>query len=184
MRNSVPIKVEAALLLVLVCLILYPRTSLAEQYAYEPIGFTLDISKNRVSLELKEKPFKNVAKTLESKTGFHFAYNDNLDNIPITISAKNSSLEETLEDLSARYGLRFKQVNSTIHVVKDAPRTPEVLEVRENRTITGVVMDNQGVTIPGANIIEIGTTNGVATNIDGEFTLNLITTNPRILVSL
>ena len=183
MRNSLPLKARAGMLLVFVCLMMYSVTSSAEQYAFEPAGLVLDMSKNRLSLELSEKPFKNVAKTLESKTGFHFAYNDNLENIPITISAKNSSLEETLVDLSTRYGLRFKQVNNTIHVVRDTPRTPEVVEVRENRTITGVVMDNQGVTIPGANIIEIGTTNGVATNIDGEFTLNLITTNPRILVS-
>src|SRR5690554_3203251 len=109
MRNSLPLKARAGMLLVFVCLMMYSVTSSAEQYAFEPAGLVLDMSKNRVSLELSEKPFKNVAKTLESKTGFHFAYNDNLENIPITISAKNSSLEETLVDLSSRYGLRFKQ---------------------------------------------------------------------------
>lgn len=171
------------MLLVFVCLTMYSGISAAEQYAYESAGFTLDMSKNRLSLELREKPFKNVANTLESKTGFHFAYNDNLENMPITLSAKNSSLEETLVDLSTRYGLRFKQVNNTIHVVRTTPKAPEVAVVRENRTISGVVMDEKGITIPGANIIEMGTTNGVATNIDGQFSLNLITTNPRILVS-
>src|SRR5690606_22966946 len=126
----------------------------------------LDISKNRLSLEATDRPFKTVAKALESKTGFHFAYNDQLEDMPISLSATNLSLEETLVELSKQYGLRFKQVNNTIHVVRNAP-TQVLEEKREDRVITGVVMDEKGVTIPGANIIEVGTTNGVATNIDG-----------------
>src|SRR5690606_37049405 len=130
MRNNLPIKTRAGLLLVFVCLMMYPWFSASAQYAYDPIGISLDISKNRVSLELKERQYKKVARTKDTKTDYHVDDNDNVNNFTITKTAKKITLEESLEDLSARYGMRFKQVNSTIHVVKDAPRTPEVVEVR------------------------------------------------------
>jgi len=38
-------------------------------------------------------------------------------------------------------------------------------------TITGTVMDNNGLPIPGANIIVVGTSSGNATDFDGNFTL-------------
>lgn len=37
------------------------------------------------------------------------------------------------------------------------------------RSITGVVKDNTGNSLPGVNIIEKGTTNGVATDLDGKY---------------
>ncbi|WP_370479237.1 SusC/RagA family TonB-linked outer membrane protein [Tamlana flava] len=43
----------------------------------------------------------------------------------------------------------------------------------QKRTITGVVKDNQGVPLPGANVIVKGTTTGVVTDFDGEFELNV-----------
>ena len=43
-----------------------------------------------------------------------------------------------------------------------------------SQAITGVVVDAiDGTTIIGAAVIEKGTTNGVATNLDGKFSLNV-----------
>lgn len=41
------------------------------------------------------------------------------------------------------------------------------------RTITGNVTDQQGSPLPGASIVEMGTTNGTTTNFDGNFTLTV-----------
>ena len=40
-------------------------------------------------------------------------------------------------------------------------------------TITGVVKDKEGEPVIGANVLEKGTSNGVITNIDGEYTLKV-----------
>ena len=40
-------------------------------------------------------------------------------------------------------------------------------------TVTGVVKDKSGEPIIGANILEKGTTNGVITNVDGQYTLKV-----------
>lgn len=40
-------------------------------------------------------------------------------------------------------------------------------------TISGVVTDDQGVALPGATILEVGTNNGVTTDFDGNFTITV-----------
>jgi TonB-linked SusC/RagA family outer membrane protein len=40
-------------------------------------------------------------------------------------------------------------------------------------TVTGTVVDSEGVPLPGANVIEKGTTNGTQTDFDGNFTLEV-----------
>ena len=51
-------------------------------------------------------------------------------------------------------------------------------------TITGTVMDvDANAPLPGANVIEKGTTNGVSTDFDGKFTLTTQATSGQIVVS-
>ncbi|KKL99571.1 hypothetical protein LCGC14_1813050, partial [marine sediment metagenome] len=38
--------------------------------------------------------------------------------------------------------------------------------------ITGTVVDDQGVVLPGSDVIIKGTTKGATTNFDGEFTID------------
>lgn len=51
------------------------------------------------------------------------------------------------------------------------------------QTIKGVVKDAKGEPIIGASVIEKGTNNGILTNIDGEFTLNLKNSSSNIDIS-
>lgn len=44
---------------------------------------------------------------------------------------------------------------------------------QSGRTITGTVTDNSGETIIGANIVEVGTTNGTVTDLNGRYTLTV-----------
>ena len=41
------------------------------------------------------------------------------------------------------------------------------------KTVTGTVVDEQGQTLPGVNVMEKGTTNGTITDIDGKYSLNV-----------
>ncbi len=50
-------------------------------------------------------------------------------------------------------------------------------------TITGTVVDGSGETIPGVNILEAGTTNGTVTDLDGNFTLNVASSDAILTFS-
>ena len=49
----------------------------------------------------------------------------------------------------------------------------------QNIQLTGTVTDTTGETVIGASVLEKGTTNGVITNIDGNFSLNV---SPKAII--
>lgn len=57
------------------------------------------------------------------------------------------------------------------------------LALFSQKTLTGSVTDNSNFPLPGASVIEKGTTNGAATNIDGVFSIDLTETPTTLVVS-
>ena len=49
----------------------------------------------------------------------------------------------------------------------------EVTEQMQTQTVTGLVVDAKGEAVIGASVVEKGTTNGIVTDLDGKFTLNV-----------
>lgn len=60
--------------------------------------------------------------------------------------------------------------------------TTEIVQ-QQTVTITGVVKDKSGEPIIGANVLEKGTSNGVITNVDGEYTLKVSGSNSVLIIS-
>lgn len=52
----------------------------------------------------------------------------------------------------------------------------------QKRSITGIVVDMTGEPIIGASIVEMGTTNGTVTDIDGKFSLS-VASNGKIQIT-
>jgi len=54
-----------------------------------------------------------------------------------------------------------------------SPHADMIQSIMQQKTIKGTVVDETGEPIIGANVVEKGTTNGVITDFNGEFTLNV-----------
>ncbi|MEM8848280.1 MAG: mucoidy inhibitor MuiA family protein [Bacteroidota bacterium] len=94
---------------------------------------------------------------------------NNWDNVSITLSAGNPNANVTKPNLGTQY-LNFTNRNSKGRSVvkkKAYPYNPTV------KTVTGTVIDQTGLPLPGANIVVKGTTNGTQTDFDGNFSLNV-----------
>lgn len=50
-------------------------------------------------------------------------------------------------------------------------------------SVTGQIVDENGVPLPGANVIEKGTNNGVATDLDGNFSINVSSSSSILVIS-
>lgn len=75
-----------------------------------------------------------------------------------------------------RYSLRF----ALLHLVLLA----FTINMNAQQTaVTGSVKDSNGLPLPGANILEKGTTNGVTADFDGNFSLDLSNQNSILVVS-
>ena len=61
---------------------------------------------------------------------------------------------------------------------------PDMMESQQtSKTITGRITDQKGESLIGVNVVEAGTTNGTITDIDGNYTLKLTTTNLILNIS-
>ncbi|MDR2389351.1 MAG: SusC/RagA family TonB-linked outer membrane protein, partial [Tannerellaceae bacterium] len=56
-------------------------------------------------------------------------------------------------------------------------------QLQNKRTVTGTVLDANGETVIGANVVEKGTTNGTITDIDGKFSLDVQQEKAVLVVS-
>lgn len=54
-----------------------------------------------------------------------------------------------------------------------SPHADMIENIMQQKTIKGVVVDATGEAIIGANVVVKGTTNGIITDIDGNFSLNV-----------
>lgn len=129
----------------------------------------------KITLQGDNLSLKDYLNTIEKQTEYLFIYDAGVNvNKKISVNMVGKSIKEVLDNFSALLGLSYSQKGSYIvlssHKVKE---TSASLVDRQKKTITGVVTDEMGEPIIGANVIEKGTTNGIITDIDGKFTLEV-----------
>lgn len=86
----------------------------------------------------------------------------------VSLNVKNASARRAMDAMLKGTNLRYEVSNTQIVLFvkpKNAPTGPV--------TLKGQVVDQFGEPVIGANVIEEGTTNGVVTNLDGNYTLTV-----------
>lgn len=137
----------------------------------------------KVSIHARNQRLVEVLADLEKQTDFVFAYNQEVvrDKSRITISL-SSDLRTVLEKITEQVDYDFRRINRNIYVIRSKAASSVVrkLEVDEEIktpskyiVIQGKVVDEAGLPVPGATIVVEGTNIGTATDIDGNFSLNV-----------
>lgn len=139
--------------------------------------------KTKITLDLENVSVENVLDKIESLTEFKFFYFDNEINYKkkVSLKVKKEPISKILKKLFANSNIEFvvldKQI--TLRVKKTTLedfKSSELSITKENKqevNITGTVTDTNGQPLPGTNIIEKGTTNGVQTDFDGNFSITV-----------
>ena len=146
----------------------------------------------RVTLELNNFSTEQVIETIEEKTDFRFIYKlkgIDLKRI-VSINVKEQPISVVLQLLfkgtSTRYKIRNTQVilrKMKISKKRLGTKVVEVEKVVVQQAIEGTVTDEDGAPLPGASIVEKGTTNGTQSDFDGNFSLSLIGDNATLVIS-
>lgn len=135
-------------------------------------------SQSKVTLSMKSATLKDILWEIEQQTGMVFMYSsDDLNRInKMDVELKGKKLENVLEECLKGTGLTYSVKNDVI-VLKTLPQ-------QTARKITGIVKDSKGQALPGVTILIKGTSVGVATDVDGKYTIMLSgVTNPVLLFS-
>lgn len=129
-----------------------------------------------ISLKMKNVPIEEVFQAIKNQSEFSIVYNTkDIDvNKKVSIDITNGKINAVLEQVLAGQNVEYKIDDKHIILAAKAPDKQIVIK--------GVVTDEKGETIVGANILEQGTTNGASTDIDGKFTLTVLS-NSNLIVS-
>lgn len=134
---------------------------------------------HRISVQINDGTFYDVVSQIEKQSEFMFFYkSDEIDNNQrVTMEAKNKLVSDILNELLVNRGLSYRIVDKHILITKALPASQQ-----QGTRIIGTITDETGEPIIGANVIEKGTANGIITDIDGKFTLDIINIRGAVLV--
>ena len=125
-----------------------------------------------ITLNVQNETAENVFNQLSIQTGLKFFYDQEIVNSAprITLKVSNASLQDVLERITLQTKLYFNRDNHTISVGKQktGQSTSKGIKLRN---LKGRVVDQDGEPIIGASVLVKGTTNGVITDMDGNYNL-------------
>ncbi|MFZ4726867.1 MAG: carboxypeptidase-like regulatory domain-containing protein, partial [Paludibacter sp.] len=89
----------------------------------------------------------------------------------ISVDLKNATVNEILESAFKEKDIVFVVKNKNITISTKKAKNAEPQITTKTKIVSGVVLDEKGQPVIGASVIILGTTIGVATDLNGRFTL-------------
>ncbi len=146
-------------------------------YSMAEVGYTQNA---RVTINKRNVALKEVLNEIERQTDYLFIYNDEVNaNEEVSIKTKQNAVANVLNTLLKKRNMSYSMegnhiILSAINEVEAKANDTKASSVQQQkRSITGTIVDMSGEPVIGANIVEVGTTNGTVTNLDGRFSLDV-----------
>ncbi len=141
----------------------------------------------KLNINIENQSIKELFKNIKNQSEFTFVYNvDDIEKLgSINCNFSESSVENILEHCLDGTGMTYKVRDKVIIIVPEEmpvfiPEMP-IEQEPEKKTIIGKVTDEQGYALPGVSIIVKGTTTGITTDIDGNYSIE-VSIDAEILV--
>ena len=149
-------------------------------FMFLSLGFALQASavtyaqNVKVNLNMQEVSLAQVLWELEKKTDIVFFYSveDVLNVKGLSVKYKDAALKDVLEAILKDTRLGYEMKHDAVVIRQKNQSEMQQPQVKK-RTISGVVKDLGGETLPGVSVLLKGTTSGVATDINGKFELKV-----------
>lgn len=123
----------------------------------------------KIDLSVKNESLKQFIKQIETKTDYTFMLDQTIDQSQtVTVDVRQESLDAILKKAFTGKKVSYEIVGKQI-LLKLATPTRKV----DTKRITGVIKDQNGEPVIGANVVQKGTTNGVISDMNGLFEVNV-----------
>lgn len=138
----------------------------------------------QISIQVENINIKDVFREIERKSDFViFVFDNDIDSEKrFSVNIENQTIDRildiVLEGSGNDYVIEDKQVFITKKQNTDAAvASPTPQQVPTQIEVKGRVMDESGNPLPGVNVIVQGSTRGVATDLDGTFSIRVLPTD-------
>lgn len=128
--------------------------------------------RTKVTLDLKNVTLNEMFEEMKKQTDYDFFYNSQLLRARgfISVKADNEEVTSVLDRVLPGVNLEYQMNNNLVTIrAKKVEQQQQVNFVQ----VKGRVTDEKGNPLPGAAVIIHGTTQGVSTDMEGRYTLNV-----------
>ena len=140
--------------------------------------FTLNLSanvysqKNIVSLDLSDVSVEQFVKAVKQQTSLKFMYNSSLirQTGKISVKVENKELKDVLSMVLGKVNLEYEFFNNVILIRAKDEKKSEPLQ----KNVRGCVKDEKGTPLPGVTVMLKDANLGVATDVDGNYSLSFL----------
>jgi len=142
--------------------------------AFQSIAGVSYAQSTRLSLDMKNSTVKEVLQKIEQQSEFYFLYNSELIDVQrkVDVSVNDEKIDNILAKLFS--GNKINILVQERHIIL----TPaEENSSQQAKKVTGKVTDSTGGSLPGVSVVVKGSTTGVITDADGNFSLSNISEN-------
>ncbi|MEZ4968747.1 MAG: TonB-dependent receptor [Flavobacteriaceae bacterium] len=147
----------------------------------------------KITLDLDSVGLMTVFEEIEAGSEFKFLGNQDVVDKErvVSIHVKKERIDKVLNDLFFGTNITYIILDRQIILKKKkqdlqsqfGPMPNMNRIAKPQLTVSGTIVDNSGMPLSGANVVEKGTTNGVTADFDGKFEIELSTANPELVVS-
>ena len=122
----------------------------------------------KISIQVSQKPLYEVVNEIQSLSGFNFFYSRDAVTMQkkVNFAATKEPAKAVITRLLTEQGVAFT-INGTDVIVLAEPAE------KKKATIKGTVIDDMGYPLPGGGVMVAGTTQGVVTDLDGNYSIEV-----------
>ena len=171
-RNPATQKILLTMRLTLLLLVISVLSAFSSSYA----------QKTKLDINVQNSSVRDVLDAIENQSEFFFMYNNKQVDVDrkVDLDSKSSTIDVVLQKLFAGTDVNFRVVNRQILLF---PNDMINLTEQQDKKVTGKVTDSSGTPLPGASVVVKGTTTGVITDNNGNYSLSNITENATLQFS-
>ena len=146
----------------------------------------------KLSLDISNESIETVLERIESQSRFNFFFKTGEVDVQrkVSLNVENTPIHEILDFLFKGENVSYTVVKKQIVLKKLVANTARVVSVGKTQgtsdlqsSVSGTVTDESGQPLAGANIVVKGTTNGVQTDFDGNFSIETSDPNATLEIS-
>lgn len=144
----------------------------------------------KFNMKLNGATVREVFQAIEKNSKFILLYNEQQVDVNRSVNVKvdnetvESILNQALEGTTSTYKIYDRQIVILPVETKDAPNSVKAgTEIQQKKELKGTVKDKTGAGMPGVAVLVKGTTTGTITDVNGNFTLQVLPTAKTLVFS-
>lgn len=134
----------------------------------------------KLSLDYRDESIINLLCRIEEQSKFRFFFNEEVKlDFNVSVNVIDASIDQVLNRIFENSDINYKIIGRQIVLTNKAFSIPS----DQTLTIKGKVIDSSGIPLPGVTVLVKGTTQGITTDADGNYTFSKVPSDATLVFS-